>query len=906
VTFLLTDIEGSTAQWERSGDAFRAALAAHHALLRREFHRHGGLEVKEAGDSFLAAFASAGDALACAVAGQRALAGETWPAETGPLFVRMAIHSGDVELANGEYHGIVLHRASRILAAAHGGQVLCSEATSALLRRDLETEIRLRDVGVYRLRDVESPERLFQVDFAGMARQEFPAVRAERAHSGSLPLQFTRFFGRESEIERLRELLLAPETRLVTLTGPGGTGKTRLSIEAAGQMVDAFSGAVWFVPVADVSDARLIPETILEALQITPAAGADPLEQAVAFLSQQPSLVILDNLEQVAEAGADLVELLLSRCPTLTCLVTSRQILGLPMEREFPVPPLATPGSDTGGSPEGLGVYESVRLFVDRAQAVKPDFQVTNANAPAVAELCDRLEGIPLAIELAAARAQVLTPQQMLQQLGNRFELLVSRRRGVAERQRTLRAAVDWSYRLLSPELQEFFKRLCVLRGGWTVAAAEAVCDDPLALDHLAQLRECSLVVTEEGCAEMRFRMLETLREYACGHIGASDLAAAEERHALYFLAYAERAEAELRGAAQSVWLARLEEDRENLRRAIAWTHQESRLEEALRLGGALWYFWSIRSHFAEGRRILDETLALVQATHPALGRSVLRAHALLGAGALAHDQSHYADAARLLDESMGLMREHAERAGLAAALNIRANVALDQGQTERAMALYQEALGLFRESGNARGASIVLSNLGVLALDEGDLDRAATLLSDSVQLKRKLGNAYGLANSLESLGNVERSRGELGRAATLYEEALTIRQGLGNRHGAAVAQNNLAHTRLLGGEVAAARLHLEEALATFVELGEMRGLCESLALLAGAAAAEGRAQAAARVHGTVEHAVQVSEAERAAEEGLLSPARNALGPEGMQKEAERGRGLGAEDAAALVRGEPR
>ncbi len=910
VTFLLTDIEGSTGLWEKKGEAFRAALSLHHALLRKEFHRHGGYEFKEAGDGFMAAFSSVGDALACAVAGQRALGAQAWPEGIGSVLVRMALHTGDAELEEGDYHGPTLHRASRILNAAHGGQTLCSEATSSLLRRDLETEVRLRDIGVYRLRDVELPERLFQVEFAAMAKKEYPPLRAERAHTGSLPLQFTRFFGREAEMARVQALLRTDDgaARLVTLTGPGGTGKTRLAVETAARLVEAFHGAVWFVPLADIADTDLLPDALLEAMRLPRSPGEDAFSQAVSALSQNPSLLVLDNMEQVVEGGADFVERLLQEVPSLVCLVTSRQLLGLSGEHEFVVPPLPTPGG-SGDTPEGLGVYGSVQLFVDRAQAVKPDFKVTNTNAAAVAELCNRLEGIPLAIELAAARALVMTPSQMLNQLAHRFELLVSRKRGVAERQRTLRAAIDWSYRLLSPELQQFFARLCVLRGGWTVEAAEAVTGEPLTLDMLAQLREGSLIQTEEGVAEMRFRMLESIRDFACEQLEADDRAQAEQAHAAYYQCFTQQGEAQLRGEHQQEWLHRLEEAHDNLRAAIVWASQEpERVETHLRLCGGLWYFWSIRGYLTEGRRRLHDALARVPAEHPEYGRSELRAGALTGAGALALDQSDDQEGRSLLEESVLLWRELGGNSGLAATLNLLGNALLERGQMQEALAHYEEALALYRALDDRRGASILLNNLGVLAQDEGDLDRAARLLIESVRFKRSLGNFYGLANSLDSLGSVERSRGNVEQAAKLYAEALTLRKQIGHRSGIAISLNNMGHLALAQRNPESARLHFVESLPIFRDLEENEGLAECLSGLAGVATLNGEHTSAAKLLAALRalraaEGIQVPPGEQEIELRLIARVRDALGEAAYTRAVTEGEQLDWEDAIGLLIG---
>jgi predicted ATPase len=584
-------------------------------VLRAEFARHGGLEVKEAGDAFLVAFSSVQSALACAVASQQALFAQPWPEAVNSLAVRMALHTGDVTVENGEYHGLALHRASRILTAAHGGQILLSEAMAALVQRDLSEGVRLLDLGVFRLRDMPASERLFQVEYPGMAQRQFPPLAAEQGHKTNLPVQFTRFFGRQEELARLSHMLLLPQqTRLVTITGTGGTGKTRLALEVAARLTSSLEGAVWFVELEDLRDTSLIADTVMGALHAARSPDKAPADVVAEALSAYASpLLILDNFEHLVEEGALFVQTLLARVPSLRCLVTSRQVLGLAGEREFALGPLPTPNGMH--SLESLSLFESVQLFVERAQAVRPDFQITTATAPAVAQLCDALEGIPLAIELAAARAQVMTPSQMLSQIGHRFDFLVGRRRGASERQRTLRATLDWSYRLLSPDLQRFFSSLSVFRGGWTAEAAEAVCKEPLALDYLAQLRECSLVMTKEDAAEIRFRMLETLREY--GRERLTELGEKEEtqrRHVHYHLALADEYGATYNSPEFAARLHRLETEHDNLRAALTWCKDKATpdsVETGLRLAAALRMFWDLRGYWSEGRMHLTQMLSL-------------------------------------------------------------------------------------------------------------------------------------------------------------------------------------------------------------------------------------------------------------------------------------------------------
>ncbi|WP_309718392.1 tetratricopeptide repeat protein, partial [Armatimonas sp.] len=871
VTFLFTDIEGSTRLWERVGDVFRAALATHHALMRHEFRRSGGHEVKEAGDSFLVVFASVGDALACAIACQRALEKQAWPEEISSLRVRMALHTGDVELAGGEYHGILLHRAARMLSAAHGGQILCSEASSNLLSRDLEPQVTLKDLGIWRLRDIQEPERLFQVTYPEMALTEFPPLNASPAHSSHLPLQFTRFFGRETEIAQLVELLASPQTRLLTLTGPGGTGKTRLSLEAAGRFAESFAGAVWFVPLADLSDASLIPTAILQALSIPLSGSKEPLEQAVTVLQKQPTLLILDNFEQLVEAGgAELVQSLVSQVGSLRCLVTSRQLLGLPGELEFAVSPLATPnGSDT---PERLGLFESVRLFVDRAQAAKPDFRITNSNAPAVAELCDRLEGIPLAIELAAARALVLSPSQMLSQLGNRFEFLVSRKRGLAERQRTLQAAIDWSYRLLTPDVKHFFSQLCVFRGGWSLEAAESVCEESLALDMLAQLRECSLITTLESEGSIRFQMLETLREYAESQLSLEELVALKLRHAGFFVSLAEVADSFLRGADQAIWLERLERDHDNLRIVLTWSNEPGGSGlVGLRIAVALGRFWSVRGYYNEGADYISRVLA-----QESKGNEALRAKALYWGSDMAFYKEDYVDAERLGAQSLALYRELGDQQGIANGLYSQgvlagrkdsvvarelfaeslaisrkigylrgiANTVYQLGilayrksDYPTAQTHYEESLALHRETGDKRGTYLALNNLAMLSSARGDHAAAWELFGESLAICRELADPWGIAGRLMNLGGVASDRGDYAVARELFEESLEMSRKTSSQSGIAGILMNLGLLAIRQGDYASARSFYAECLPLVVGLSFWSSiiLClEGLASVAG------------------------------------------------------------------------
>nr|CAA9265327.1 hypothetical protein AVDCRST_MAG63-2647 [uncultured Armatimonadetes bacterium] len=721
----------------------------------------------------------------------------------------------------------------------------------------------------------------------GFPPAEAPHPRAEVEHAGRLPLQVTRFFGREEEIARLAEMLspcgpvaLPPDdaraARLVTLTGPGGTGKTRLSLAVAERLRSSYRGAVWFVPLADLANARLIPGAVVDALGIPRSLEAGRLEQAEMLLAAQPSLLVLDNFEHLVRQGGALVRTLLARLPTLTCLVTSRQPLHVTGEREYPLLPLPVPRTDEDA--DRMSRVPSVQLFVDRAQAVRPDFQLTPGNAPAVAELCTRLDGMPLAVELAAARVQVLTARQMVTQLDRRFELLVSRKRDISERHRTLWAAINWSYGLLTPDLQKFFRRLSVFRGGWTLEAAETVSGDPdgpvNALDGMSHLRDCSLILAEEIGPEMRFRMIESLRDYGEERLReAGEADRIRDRHRDFHLRLAEAAEAPLRGPRQAEWLGRLEAEYDNIQAALEWSLNGSP-EAGLRLAGALWQFWLASGRLGEGRERLRTVLSR---TDPS-DRSAPRAKALNGAGVLAYVQGDYEGARVLHEEGLAIWRESGDRQHLSYALLGLGFVETAQENYDRAGALYDECLPLFREYADVWGVAWTLNNMGNVAWHRGDVVRARALYEESLALKRELGDPYGLADSLGNLALAASGQGDHTTARALYQESLTIWRDLGDRRGVAAALEGLAGL---------------EAAKEAGSAGDAPGsAAERAACLAGAAEALRRSIGA-----------RLSPSDLAQNERALAPARAALAPDAFRAALAAGAALSLEAAVAYAVG---
>ena len=818
VTFLMTEIEGTRSLQEQAPEAFPEALESYNVVFREAFRGHGGQEVKEAQGAFTVAFAHPSEALACAMECQKELTSQSWPEEVGTLRVRMALHTREVKPKEDESPGWLLRRGTQLLLVAYGGQILCSESSAVLLRRSLPAGTELTDLGYYRLRGTEEPERLFAVKYPGMVPEAFPPPRAAPAYTSNLPIQLTAFFGREEELARLEEMLLEENRRLLTLTGLGGSGKTRLALEAAGHVSEAFRGAVWSVELQELSDAGLIVASVLGALGLPRLPDVEPLAQLETVLSRQRSLLVLDNFEHLAEEGAQVAHELLERIPTLTCLVTSRRRLDLTGEREFFVAPLPVPSGDE--TPEGLMHFASVQLFVDRAQAVRPDFQVTEGNAKSLAELCYRLEGIPLALELAAARAQVMTPAQMVAELEHRFDFLVSRKRDVERRHRTLRAAMDWSYRLLSPDLQRFFAGLSVFRGGWTVEATEAVCQEPGALGYLEELRECSLILAEESAEEaggMRFRMLETLREYAREQLSPEGQTALSRRHAEYCTALAEQGEPKLRTPECKTWLERLEREHDNFRAALEWCKSaEGDAETGLCLARALAFFWEVRGYLTEGRRHLAEVLALKGAQ----GRTAARAKALKGAACLATWQADYRPADGLFEESLAIWRELGDTQGIADCCVGMANAACNEGDSAMARTLLQQAQDLYEGLGSETRHPDMLYLPGVVAYGEGSRLQARALHQEHLAECRAREDPYATYRNLRCLAQLAREDGDCATARTHAEEALRVARDVGYKMGVQTAFASLARTASFEGDYGLARSLCEERLGIVEELG--------------------------------------------------------------------------------------
>ncbi|HZT43605.1 MAG TPA: tetratricopeptide repeat protein [Chthonomonadaceae bacterium] len=646
------------------------------------------------------------------------------------------------------------------------------------------------------------------------------SLRAPSSLPGPLPLPLTGFVGRAQEITDITGLLAS--TRLVTLMGPGGVGKTRLAIQLARQLAGNYPAGVGFVDLAGLTDAAQIPQAIASVLGVR--ERKPPLFEAlIEHLRGRQLLLVLDNFEPLVDEGAVFVRGLLERTSGLTCLVTSRQRLGVEGEQEFVVAPLLTPSLP--GTPERLLEFPSVQLFVDRAQAAQADFRLTHANAPIIAAICHRLEGIPLAIELAAARIVVITPAQMLAELERRLDFLRSRRRDITERHRSLRAALEASYRQLPSSLQRFFSRLSVFRGGWTLEAARTVCEEPLALDYLEALREASFVLAEveTDSAEIRFRMLETLREYAEEKLTPEDRTGLKERHRDYFLTLAEAAEEALVSTEQARWLHRLEQEHDNLRAALqhCLEDEDRDVVKGLRLVASLFRFWHHRGHWSEGHAWCERVLGQRDAQEG----TQWRAKALCVAAFIEIHQGDYNTAQAHYEEALAISREIEDRSGIAGSLGELGSIAHTQGNLEEAQALYTQSLQLHRELGNRFGAARPLLQLGVMRASQGEWKEAQSLYEEALALNREAGNRAWEAICLNYLGNLVLDQGRYEEARSLYEQALVLNRDLEDKRGIAASLVNLGNAAAHLQEAAAARAYYEESLFLNRELGARHGV---------------------------------------------------------------------------------
>ncbi|MFN7954937.1 MAG: tetratricopeptide repeat protein [bacterium] len=770
VTFLFTDIEGSTQLWEERPAWMAEAHARQEALLREAFAAHDGYPYKMIGDAFQVAFDTAPAAVAAAVAAQRALKAEPWG--DAEIRVRMALHSGETEERDDDYVGPLLNRVARLTSAGHGGQVLLTQATYELVRDRLPHDVTLRDLGERRLRDLNRPERIHQL-VAPDLLQDFPPLKTLDAIPNNLPVQLTHFIGREQPIAEIGQALA--RSRLVTLTGSGGAGKTRLALQVSGELVERFPHGVWFVELAALTSEREVPQATATALGIAVPPGRPVLDALTARIATEERLVIVDNCEHLVEAAAELVATLLAASPRSRVLATSREPLRIPGESTYRVPSLGLIDPDEGASFAELAQSEAVKLFVDRAMQVASSFALTERNAALVADVCRRLDGIPLAIELAAARASSLTLEQIAERLGDRFRLLTRGARVALKRQQTLRALIDWSHDLLTEPERALVRRLAAFAGGFSLDAAEAVCatgdvDAFDVVDLLTNLVEKSLVVHEPD--RSRYRMLETIRAYALERLRESDEEAAiRDRHLDHYLAIAERAPETAHAGDAGAWLA-FDADLENLLAAHAWCDEAPRhVERGLRLVVALASYLRQRGRLEQGHRLVREALARPGAE----ARTALRCQALYEWMRFGFSMGRYAEAEEPARESLSIAREIG--ADHSAALTLRYIAGFDavRGDLAQSRAHSDEAVAIARRLGDPETLGMTLTTAAEIHRYRGEHDVAQTLYEEVIDCWRRTNDRSSLSIGLLNLAMNEVSRGEPARAIEPTREAMAL-----------------------------------------------------------------------------------------------------------------------------------
>ena len=733
VTFLFTDIEGSTKLLRDLGDHYAKVLADHRSALRAAFAQHGGVEVDTQGDAFFVAFARPSDAVAAAASAQRSL-------EASPVRVRMGIHTGQPTCTDEGYVGIDVHRAARICAAGHGGQVLVSRATRVLL----EPANELRDLGEHRLKDLAEPEWLFQLILADRTEQ-FPPLRS--LSNTNLPAEASSLIGRQRELLELRALLRREDVRLVTLTGVGGTGKTRLALRVAASLVEDFRNGVFLVALASLSDPDLVLGTVAQTLGVKESAGETLAQRLRRWLEGKSVLLVFDNFEHLIVAGPD-VGHLLGFAPQLKVLVTSRERLRLVGEHEYPIAPL----------PED----DAVALFDERARAVEPGF-LLSAQRGSVERICRGLDGLPLAVELAAVRVKALSTDELLSRLERRLPLLVGGSRDLPERQQTLQATIDWSFELLDERERRVFVRLGVFAGGCTFEAATAICEAEL--DQITSLLDKSLLRREGD----RYLMLETIREYALQRLNESeDRADILRRYERWYIEFAERSDSKLRGPQGSSTSRRLRLEHDNFRTVLRRALDRADAETMLRLATALWSFWLHHGHLREGLAWLNQALSLSD-NQP----EKIRAQAHLGASSIAMTQGELSQGYAHADASLRLSRELGDDRLIAIARINLGNIAGTRGDFADAAMHYAEARLFFANLADETRSAQVLRNWGHIELARGNPDRALDLLTESLVLSRKIGNDRQLAFTLSSIAMTRLSQGDPEAARVQIEEAL-------------------------------------------------------------------------------------------------------------------------------------
>lgn len=923
-TFLFTDIEGSTRLWEEHARAMGASLAQHDHLLRLSVDSRRGTVIKTTGDGMLAVFGDPAAAVDAALAAQRALRDATW-GETGPLRVRMALHAGAAESRDGDYFGPALNRVARILSIGHGGQVICSAVAADLARDGLPASVDLVDLGSHRLRDIDRPEQVYQVVVADLPRT-FPPLRSLSTRRSNLPVSLTSFVGREKELAEVAALI--GRHRLVTLIGTGGTGKTRLMLEAAGRLLDRHPDGVWLAELAPLGDPSQIPSEVARALGAPEVPGVPAISTVTAFVADKDLLLLLDNAEHLVDGTARFAERLLANAPNLRILTTSREALAVPGEAVLQLQSLSCPAVGIGRSGgiadapvdvEGAASTEAVRLFTERAAAVDPAFTLRESNVASVVQICQRLDGIPLAIELAAARVSAMSPDDIALRLGDRFRLLAGGRRTAVPRQQTLHALIDWSWDLLTDDDRRLLRRLSVFTGGWTVPiAARIVGDgpdgmDPLDLDDgLTRLVDRSLVIVDRDA--MRYRMLETIRQYAREKlIAAGEAPAVADRHLAVYAALAAQAEEPSRGPVMVDWLDRLDSELDNLGAALEWG-LEAEPWTAVRMATALLPYWAVRVMSQDNDARIVAAIEIARArvvgrpdadpADQALAATLLGEAARLWAmsGRVAVAIAWAEDATSLADASGHPTARLYALGGLAVA-TVFAGRAGPGGTDVRP--IFEKAADLAEQSGQWWMLALAAGFAGA-SLSTFDPDGGAALLQRGVEAARRSGSPYAIGAVSMARGRALGRRGEVDAAVAAFVVAIQRFQELGDERFVVASRSDLAHALRRGGRLEEALALYRETIGGWVHLGNRGAVANQLENVAYAHLERDDHDLAVRLLGAADAIREVAQASMAFDEepehaAYLERLRAAMAPAAFDAAWAAGRALSQSDAVALA-----
>ena len=854
VTFLFTDIENSTPLWEKHPEAMKSALAKHDSLARSISLLHNGRIIKTTGDGFLVVFATATDAVQAAIHAQQAIQKDSW--DDVAIKVRMGIHTGEAELRDGDYFGGTLNLAARIMSIGHGGQILISETTLQIAQEHLSAHVSVTDLGEHRLKGLSKVERIFQISTLEL-QQEFPALKSLTHISNNLPTQLTSFIGRERELDEAQSKL--ENARLLTLIGPGGTGKTRLSIQLGAQLLSNFKDGVWLVEFAPISDPSLVMQTIASVFDIGEVPGV-PLKMLVHdFVREKHLLLILDNCEHLVEASARVADEILHVAPKVKIIVSSREALGINGETVYRVPSLSSPNQDEVTKEAALG-FESVMLFVERASAANPKFHLTDENASFVAQICSRLDGIPLAIELAASRITVFSPEQIAKRLDDRFKLLTGGSRTALPRQQTLRALIDWSYDLLSEGERALLRRLSVFAGGWTFEAAETICNNVDVLEHLPQLVNKSLVTVNDEGGEPRYFLLETIRQYAREKLLESgEGEGTRERHLAYFLEMAETAFPEMLTREKELqWIRKLEIEYDNIRVAVNWGIANNPIA-TMRLVRSLTYWFMVTSYNNEGYgwgKAAVERVKILTDNGKILtsDENLHRARLLVAMSMLSITIGDNQASAMEAEQATTLLRSLGDKWTLAIALAFHTGGKITMGKFNEAIASIAEALRLAEELGDKYILGSVMSAASYVEFFVNrDFAKADTFREKASELLREHGSRWSYGITVAGFGNLLIRQGQFQKAREELNSAMQTMQEIGSTRHIANIKSVLAHILRREGNYIEAIPAYQETIKEWQKMGHRSAVAHQLECLAFIAKAMEQPDQAARLLGAAE-----------------------------------------------------